>query len=90
MIEKSFKITNNTGMDAKMSSAIVSVCGRYNSEITLQCAKIQVNLKSIMGVMSLNIHKNEIIKIFISGIDEEEVSKELSYLFNDIKLGKEY
>ena len=90
MLEKAFKITNNTGLDAKMSSMIVTRSTKFISNITIQLEELKINLKSIMGVMSLNIHKGEIVKIICSGPDEVEAMQELSELINDSKLGKEY
>ena len=89
MIEKSFKIINQTGLDAKASSALVSLCGKFNSEIKLKSSNITVNLKSIMGVMSLNIHKGEIIEITFSGLDEEEACRELVNIIDNNKIAKE-
>ena len=90
MIEKTYKITNQTGLDAKNSSVLVSKCGKYNSDITLRSANTKVNLKSIMGVMSLNIHKGQIIDIIFDGEDEEVAANDISYLLNEIKLAKEF
>lgn len=89
MIEKTFKIVNQTGLDAKASSELVSCCGKYNSEILLWHSKVSVNLKSIMGVMSLNIHKGEIVDISFNGEDEEEACNEIIHVINKIKLAKE-
>ena len=90
MLEKSFKITNVTGLDAKMSSLVVTRSSKFVSKITLQLEELQVDLKSIMGVMSLNIHKGEVITIICSGSDEAEALDELSVVINESKLGKEY
>ena len=90
MLEKRFKITNLTGLDARNSSVLVTKCGKFASEISLQSSNITVNLKSIMGVMSLNVHKGEIIKIIVSGTDEVEALDEISYTIEELKLGKEY
>jgi phosphocarrier protein len=90
MIEKTFKITNQTGLDAKMSSLLVTLCGKYQSKITMQLDEIAVDLKSIMGVMSLNVAKGELVKVICSGVDEEDALKALSELINDKRLGKEY
>ena len=90
MLEKAFKINNSTGLDAKMSSMIVTRSTKFISNITIQLDELKINLKSIMGVMSLNIHKGEIVKIICSGTDEVEAMNELSELINDSKLGKEY
>ena len=90
MLEKKFKIINPTGLDARNSSILVSKCGRFTSEIKIQLSKVAVDLKSIMGVMSLNVHKGEVVKIIANGIDEVEALEEISYLIQEIKLGKEY
>ena len=90
MIDKTFKITNSTGLDAKMSSLLVSLSGKYSSRITLHLNELNVDLKSIMGVMSLNVSKGEIVKIVCSGTDEEIALNALSELINDKKIGKEY
>lgn len=90
MIEKTFKIINQTGLDAKMSSLLVTLSGKYQSKITMQLDEIAVDLKSIMGVMSLNVAKGEIVKVICSGVDEEDALKALSELINDKRLGKEY
>ena len=90
MLEKKFKITNPTGLDARNSSILVSMCGKFSSDVKLQLGNTIVDFKSIMGVMSLNAHKGEIIKISVNGIDETEALEELSYLIQDSNLGKEY
>lgn len=90
MLEKTFKITNHTGLDAKMSSLIVTKSSKFNSKIVLQLNELAVDLKSIMGVMSLNVHKGELVKIICTGPDEEEALAELNTLINETKLGKEY
>ena len=90
MIEKSFKIVNPTGLDAKISSILVSKCSKFNCGISLKYSRVTVNLKSIMGVMSLNIHKGEIIVLSFNGSDEEAACNEISYVISDIKLAKEF
>ena len=90
MLERKFKIINLTGLDAKHSSILVTKSGKFTSDIKMHYAKFVVDLKSIMGVMSLNVHKGEIVKISINGIDEVEALEEISFLIQDLKLGKEY
>lgn len=90
MIEKTFKIINPTGLDAKMSSLLVTLSGKFTSNVLLQLNELSVDLKSIMGVMSLNVHKGEVVRVICSGLDEEDALRELAVLINDKKLGKEY
>lgn len=90
MLEKTFKITNLTGLDARMSSLLVTKSSNYSSMIRLQLATAIVDLKSIMGVMSLNAKNGELIKITCDGEDELDAMDELSDLIVEVKLGKEY
>ena len=90
MLEMKFKITNPTGLDARNSSNLVSQCGKFTSDVKLYLGNTGVDAKSIMGVMSLNAQKGEILKITVNGIDEVEALEEISFLIQDSKLGKEY
>ena len=90
MLENNFKITNQTGLDAKVASLLVSHASKFSSKIILQLNELSVDLKSIMGVMSLNVNKGEFVKIICSGTDEVEAMKDLIYLINDHNIGKEY
>ena len=90
MLEKTFKITRDTGIDAKMSSLLVSKATEFKANITINLNEAYVNLKSILGIMSLNARKGEVINISCDGIDEEEAIKQLAYLISEAKIGKEY
>ena len=56
MVKKSFKITNETGIHARPATTLVNCCMEFDSKITLQALKTEVDFKSIMGVMSLGIY----------------------------------
>ena len=90
MLENNFKIINQTGLDAKISSLLVTNASKFNCKIILQLNELSVDLKSIMGVMSLNVCKGEFVKIVCSGTDETEAMKQLITIINDNKIGKEY
>jgi phosphocarrier protein len=45
---------------------------KYESEILMESMGKTVNLKSIMGVMSLGIYRGENVKIKINGPDQEK------------------
>ena len=90
MLVKEFKITRNSGIDAKMSSLLVSKSSSFKCDIAITVADKSINLKSILGVMSLEAEKNQIIKISCDGIDEKEAINDLALLISEVKLGKEY
>lgn len=72
MQKRTFKITSDTGLHARPATLLVNQAGQFDSEIELVYNEKTVNLKSIMGVMSLGIPKGAEITISATGKDEEE------------------
>jgi phosphocarrier protein HPr len=72
MKEQTFKITAETGVHARPATLLVNKAGQYQSEVEMTYNDKTVNLKSIMGVMSLGIPKGAEIKITATGNDEDE------------------
>ncbi|MGI2329208.1 HPr family phosphocarrier protein [Planococcus sp. YIM B11945] len=71
MIEKTYKITSPEGLHARPASALVSAVSPFSAEVKLGYKDKQVNMKSIMGVMSLGIAQGGEIQISADGSDEE-------------------
>jgi phosphocarrier protein len=72
MVEKTFTITEASGIHARPATLLVQTVSSFNSEINLEYNGKSVNLKSIMGVMSLGIKQGAEIKIVASGSDANE------------------
>ncbi|KAA0966968.1 phosphocarrier protein HPr [Sporosarcina sp. ANT_H38] len=72
-MEKNYKVTSNEGLHARPSSILVSAVTPFTSDVKLEYNEKTVNLKSIMGVMSLGISAGADIKIIADGADEKEV-----------------
>jgi len=72
MKEQTYKITADTGVHARPATLLVNKAGQYEAEVELTYNEKTVNLKSIMGVMSLGIPKGAEVKITAAGGDEEE------------------
>ncbi|WP_226669758.1 HPr family phosphocarrier protein [Metabacillus litoralis] len=66
-------MTNDSGIHAGPATLLVQVVPPFSSEVILECKGKQVDLKSILGVLSLGIPKGETIKIIAQGEDEEQV-----------------
>lgn len=71
-VEKTVKITDETGVHARPATVLVNKAGSYAADVTMEYNGKTVNLKSIMGVMSLGIPKDAEIKIIADGSDEQE------------------
>ena len=72
MKSQSFKITAETGVHARPATLLVNKAGQYSSDVEISYRDKKVNLKSIMGDMSLGIPKGAEIEITVDGNDEEE------------------
>lgn len=89
MISRKFKITSESGVHARPATALVNLCMQYDSDITIETLKKEVDFKSIMGVMSLGIYSGMSITIKAEGSDEEEAIAAISNKILELNLGKE-
>lgn len=72
MVNKTFTIIDETGIHARPATILVSTASKFKADIMLEYNDKSVNLKSIMGVMSLGIPKDAVIKVSAEGSDEKE------------------
>lgn len=72
MEKRDFHITAETGIHARPATMLVQAASKYESDINLEYNGKSVNLKSIMGVMSLGVGQGADVTITIEGSDEEE------------------
>lgn len=77
MAEKQFTVTADTGIHARPATLLVQTASRFDSEINLEYKGKKVNLKSIMGVMSLGIGQGSTISISAEGGDSEDALRTL-------------
>ncbi len=84
MIEEKFKIVYSQGLQARPATKIVSKANSFQAEMYMEYNDRKVNLKSIMGVLSLGVPNNSKIKITFSGNDEDEAFKAISRIISDI------
>lgn len=78
MASKTVKIVNKLGLHARPSAKVVQTAAKYKSEITLEKDGLEVNGKSIMGVMMLAAEMGSDVKITARGDDAEEAIKALA------------
>ncbi|CAM4333730.1 MULTISPECIES: phosphocarrier protein HPr [Jeotgalicoccus] len=78
METKSFLIIDETGIHARPATILVQTATKFESDIELEYNSKKVNLKSIMGVMSLGVGKGAEVTIYADGKDEEEAIEAIS------------
>jgi len=86
--EKKVIITNKTGLHARPAAQFVQKAGKFDSKIEIIFEEKEVNAKSIMGVMSLGIGKDNEITLRAEGNDAEPALEELVN-FIEIEMAKE-
>jgi phosphocarrier protein len=72
MIEKTIKISNKHGLHARPAAHLVKTTGKFNSDIKILKDGLEVNGKSIMGVMMLAAEPGSEIVFRIEGDDEQD------------------
>ena len=87
-MEKLFTITDETGLHARPATVLVNTASKFTSEILLTYRDKKVNLKSIMGVMSLGIQQGAQITISAEGEDAETAMTALEETITKQGLGE--
>ena len=87
-MEQKFLITSEYGIHARPATRLVNLAMSFEAEIMLEAMGKVVNLKSIMGLMSLGIYKGEEVKISASGHDAEKAVKGLTEFIMTEGLGR--
>lgn len=77
-MEKLYLVTSEYGIHARPATRLVNLAMTFHSEIFLTAMDKTVNLKSIMGLMSLGIYKGEKVKISATGVDQEKALEALT------------
>ncbi|MFL6561256.1 MAG: HPr family phosphocarrier protein [Bacillus sp. (in: firmicutes)] len=72
MIQKTVTINRNEGLYAQPVNQLVQNASRFNADIFLTYKGRKVNVKSVLGVLSLAIPKQAEIILEASGDDERE------------------
>ncbi|MFO7888712.1 MAG: HPr family phosphocarrier protein [bacterium] len=78
MIEEMLEIKNTMGLHARPSAVFVEIASQYESDIVVGKEGLEVNGKSIMGLLMLAAEKGSKVLLRVSGDDEK-------YAFNELK-----
>ena len=88
MTETELLIRNQLGLHARACALFVKTAARYQSQIFVSRDDLEVNGKSIMGVMMLAAEEGSMIRVRAEGPDEREALSALQVLV-DGKFGGE-
>lgn len=85
-MEKTYKIVDAQGIHARPAAVLVNEASKFESNINLTLNGNTVNLKSIMGVMSLGAKLDNEITITFDGSDAEAAEVAITALAAESKL----
>jgi len=83
MIKENIKITNKHGLHARPAAHLVKVAGKFDSDIKIIKDGLEVNGKSIMGVMMLAAEPGSELTFVIDGKDEKEALEAIKELIKN-------
>lgn len=81
MIRVDLEVENSLGVHMRPAGKIVKLCSSYRSEIFFHRNGMDVNAKSVLGVLSLAADQGSMIGVSIDGTDEAEAIEALRDLF---------
>ena len=81
MIKQEIKIINELGIHARPAGMLANTASRFSCDIKLLKDGMEVNAKSIMGIMTLAAGKGFLIEVTARGKDEEDAVKAIEDLF---------
>ena len=70
-LERTFLIVNTLGLHARAAAQLVQTANRYQAEIHVQKDGMEVNGKSIMGVLTLAAAKGSQVVVSCQGDDAD-------------------
>ena len=79
-IERVVEIVNRAGMHARPAAQLVKLAGRFSADIRLEKDGLEVNGKSIMGVLMLAAERGSQLRVSARGNDAEDAVNALSDL----------
>lgn len=80
MMERTVEIVNKNGLHARPAAEIVKLSSKFQSEITMVRDDLEVNGKSIMGVMMLAAEFGSTLLVRANGPDAEQAVNAIAEL----------
>jgi phosphocarrier protein len=81
MIERKVQITNKAGLHTRPAATIVKMAAKYKCEFFISRDGMNINAKSIIGVMTLAAEEGSELLLSFDGEDEEQAANEIVEYF---------
>lgn len=80
MITRDLVIRNKYGLHARPAARFVEEAAKFDSQVLINKDGVEVNGKSIMGVLVLAAEKGSKVQLCVKGKDEKEAAEVLAAL----------
>jgi phosphocarrier protein HPr len=81
MVEREVTIKNRAGLHTRPAALLVKTAARFKSDFFIYKDGMEINGKSIIGVMTLAAEQGSVLRLRFVGVDEEEAVKAVLDLF---------
>ena len=82
-VERTFEIVNTLGLHARAAALLVQSAQKYRSQVEVVKDDLEVNAKSIMGLLMLAAAKGSRLVVRATGDDAEEALEEIGLLIRN-------
>ncbi len=83
MLSRNFTIKNRLGLHARAAAQLVQTANKFMSDVTVVKEDVEVNGKSIMGILLLAAPQGTDISVTVTGSDEEQAMSTIAELIED-------
>jgi phosphocarrier protein len=87
MVIQELKVSNELGIHARVACRLVRCANSFASSITAKKGDKDIDLKNVIGIMTLNAKCGDSVTIEYDGPDENEAAEAVKHLF-EIKFGE--
>ena len=81
MIEKIITVKNRAGVHARPAALIAQTSNKFACDVFMTKDGMEINAKSIMGVITMAAAYNSTITVKVDGSDEDDAMAALNALF---------
>lgn len=85
MVAKEVCVKNSSGLHARPATLLVKKASSFKSDISIEFNGKKANVKSLIGVLSLAVTKDAVIKVVASGDDEALAVEEIVKLVETLE-----
>jgi len=81
MIQREVSIKNRAGLHTRPAASLVKLAAKFKAEFFIEKDGMEINGKSIIGVMTLAAEQGSKLLVRFSGVDEEAACTAIVELF---------